>query len=485
MLENKIETAIITSTKNKIFLLIALSASTMMVFLDESAVGVTLPSIQQELGLSLLGVQWVMNAFLLLLAILVLPSGRMADYVGHRRIFLTGMIIFLIASFFCGMAESQWMLITARALQGIGASLLVPTGMTIINMSFPANERGTAMGTVVGFSSLFMAGGPFIGGFFTEFLSWRWIFLMNVPLAIISIVFVFFAMSRDVPPHASCKFDVKGLVIFSIALSALIIGLTFATDLGFSNTSSISLFLLAIIGFMLFIYAEFKTHYPLINLSLFSNKAFLASNVILFCGQQSVISMIFWAIWLQKSIGFSPLIAGIALLPTTGPIILFARMSGVWLDRFGPRLPIILGTGLIMVGTFWIALFAYKTSYSWIVFGLLCCGIGTPLIMPTAITTVLASAPSDQHGMAAGILNTMRQVGAALGLAVIGAVINYYELVQTHSTQLSSVEYANVYTHAFTYGMIASALFALIAFIFALTCLPKRLRFHTNNMEHP
>ncbi len=188
--------------------------------------------------------------------------------------------------------------------------------------------------------------------------------------------------------------------------------------------------------------------------------------------------MVFWAIWLQKSIGFSPLIAGLALLPTTGPIIIMAKIGGVWLDRVGPRLPIILGTGLIMVGTFWIALFAGQNSYPWVIFGLVCCGIGTPLIMPTAITTVLASVPSDQHGMAAGTLNTMRQVGAALGLAVIGAVISYYELSHGHTTQLSSGDYAHVYTKAFTYGMFASSLFALLAFVFAITCLPKRLTFH-------
>ncbi|MDP1574663.1 MAG: MFS transporter [Coxiellaceae bacterium] len=463
------------SKKKRNLLLIALSASTMMVFLDESAVGVTLPSIQHDIGLSSLGMQWVMNSFLLLLAIFVLAGGRMADYVGHRKVFLLGMTIFLISSLFCGIAETQGVLISARAFQGLGASLLVPTSMTIINMYFPFNERGTAMGTVVGFSSLFMAAGPFIGGFFAQDLSWRLIFLFNIPLAIISIAFVLTAITHDIPPHAHCRFDKKGLSAFAIALSALIIGLTSVTNLGWTSPLTISLFLIALIGFILFAWIEIKTQWPLINFYLFRNKAFLAGNIILFCGQQSVISMIFWAIWLQKSLGLSPLIAGLALLPTTGPIIIFARMGGVWLDRYGPRLPIILGTGLIMIGTFWIALMALENSYLWILFGLLCCGVGTPLIMPTAITTVISSAPQDQHGMAAGTLNTLRQVGAALGLAVIGTVINSYELSKTHTTHLTSSEYASVYTHAFSYGIFASALFALVAFIFAITCLPKRL----------
>lgn len=466
-MSNTIATKLTILKNKRLLLLIALSTSTMMVFLDESAVGVTLPSIQHDLGLSVLGVQWVMNAFLLLLALLVLAGGRLADYVGHRRIFLMGMTTFLIASLFCGIAQQQWQIIAARALQGIGASFLVPTGMTLININFPKNEQGTTMGTVVGFGSLFMAGGPFVGGFLAQYLSWRWIFLFNIPLAIISIIFVLIAISHDTPPHASCKFDKKGLSIFSISLSALIIGLTAATNFGWSNHLTIGLFLLAIISLLLFIYVEFKTQYPLINLPLFKNKHFLAGNIILFCGQQSVISMIFWAIWLQKSLHFSPLIAGLALLPTTGPIIMMARIGGVWFDRFGPRLPIILGTGLIMIGTFWIALLASTNSYYWIITGLICCGIGTPLIMPTAIATVLASAPGNQHGMAAGTLNTMRQIGAALGLAIIGTVISHYELLHMNS-----------YTHAFTYGMLTSGLFALIAFVFAITCLPKRVEAH-------
>ncbi len=472
-MENELESRVLTSAKKKILLLIALAASSMMVFLDESAVGVTLPSIQHEIGLSSLGIEWVMNAFLLCLALFVLAGGRMADYVGHRRVFLMGMTIFLIASLLCGIAQQQDWLIAARALQGIGASLLVPTGMTIINISFPTSERGTAMGTVVGLSSLCMAGGPFIGGVLAEFLSWRWIFLLNIPLAIISFIFIKLAIPHDIPPHASCRFDKLGLISFAIGLAALIIGLTAATDSGWLSPLALSLFLVAVLGLVVFVIIETHTQYPLINFALFRDKPFLAGNIILFCGQQSVISMIFWAIWLQKSIGFSPLIAGLALLPTTGPIIIMSRIGGVWLDKWGPRLPLILGTGLILIGTFWIAFFAGKNSYEWIVFGLLCCGIGTPLLMPTAITTVLASAPANQHGMAAGTLNTLRQIGAAFGLAVIGAVITSHELAAQGVTQT----YAEIYTHAFRYGIFASGIFALVAFIFALTCLPKRLMF--------
>ena len=469
---------ILTSTKKKSLLLIALSAATMMVFLDESAVGVTLPSIQKDIGLSVLGMQWVMNAFLLLLALFVLAGGRVADYVGHRKIFLIGMGLFLIASLGCGLAQHQWELIFARALQGFGASLLVPTSMTITNMRFPASERGKAMGTIVSFSSLFMAAGPFVGGVFAEYLSWRWIFLLNIPLALISIAFVLSAISHDEPPHASCRFDVPGLFVFGLALCGLILGLSSAVNSGWDSSLTLVLFGLSVVGLILFIWVELKTQYPLINLKLLGNKAFLAGNVILFCGQQSVISMIFWAIWLQVSLGFSPLMAGLALIPTTGPIIIMARLGGIWLDRLGPRLPIILGMGLILLGTIWISIWAQEGSYLWILFGLLCCGIGTPLIMPTAITTVIASAPPGQQGMAAGTLNTMRQVGATLGLAVIGTVISHYELLETHGVSakfLGHAIYSHIYTKAFTEGMWVSTGFALVAFIFAMTCLPKRL----------
>src|SRR3989338_7190183 len=150
--------------KRKMLLLTAMSACVAMIFLDESGVGVTLPMIQKDLGLSNLGVQWVMNAFLLVLAMLVLAGGRWADYVGHRKVFMIGITIFTVASLLCGVAQNEWWLISARALQGIGASFLVPTNMTLINMGFPPHERGKALGTVIGISSFFMAGGPFIRG---------------------------------------------------------------------------------------------------------------------------------------------------------------------------------------------------------------------------------------------------------------------------------------------------------------------------------
>ena len=450
--------------KRKMLLLTAMSACVAMIFLDESGVGVTLPMIQKDLGLSNLGVQWVMNAFLLVLAMLVLAGGRWADYVGHRKVFMIGITIFTVASLLCGVAQNEWWLISARALQGIGASFLVPTNMTLINMGFPPHERGKALGTVIGISSFFMAGGPFIGGLLTQFLSWRWLFLLNIPAALLSIYFTLLAIPNDEARYPSCRFDRPGLLIFCVALSTLIVGLMEGSNLGWSSFPVIILLLIAVVSLLLFGIVELKTQYPLIELHHFRNKVFLAGNIILFCGQLSVVSMVFWAIWLQQSIGFSPFMAGIALLPTTGPIIFLARLGGKWLDRFGPRLPIILGTGLIMIGTFWIALFAQKNNYTWVVMGLLLCGIGTPLIMPTSVTTILSTVPSDEHGMAAGILNTMRQIGAAFGLAVVGAVIAYYEI-------------ATSYSRAFSYGIALSGLFALLAFVFALFCLPKRLQY--------
>jgi len=464
----------IATNKAKLLLIIAMSACVAMIFLDESGVGVTLPSIQKDLGLSNLGMQWVMNAFLLLLSSFLLASGRLADSIGHRKVFIIGMIVFLVASFLCGVAQSQAWLITGRVLQGIGASLLAPTNMTLINMAFPAAERGKALGTVIGISSLFMAGGPLIGGFIAEFFSWRWIFLLNIPVAIISIYFTLLAIPADKALQQSFRFDIKGLIFFSVVLNALIIGLMEGTNFGWQNPIIISLLLIGTIGLVLFAYFELKISHPLIDLRCFSNKVFLTGNIILFCGQLSVISMIFWSIWLQQVIGFTPLMAGIALLPTTGPIIFFARIGGKWLDQYGPRLPIILGTGLIVLGTFWIALMAQQNSYLWIIFGLLCCGIGTPLIMPTAVTTILSTVAPAQHGMAAGTLNTMRQIGAAFGLAIIGATISYYEMP---ANNLLPTNTTAIYSRAFAYGIAVSGIFALLAFIFSVLYLPKKLNF--------
>lgn len=491
--------------RDRKLLLIAISAFLSMIFLDQTGVGVTLPRMQLDLGLSNIDVQWVMNAFFLMLSLLLLFSGRLSDYWGPRRLFIIGMSLFLVASVLCAIAPNSGWIIGSRALQGMGGSMALATYIILLSRRFPLKQRGKALGISAAFGSLFLSNGPLIGGLVSQLLSWRWIFWINLPIAAICIYFTLLSVPEDVPKEKHESFDVTGLLLFIISLGSIIVALMEGPEWDWFSSPVIILFLVSFVGFILFSFVELKTRMPLIQLHLFSNKIFLAGNVILFCTQACAIAMVFWVLWLQYSKGLTPLIAGLILLPAGIPYIITSRLGGGWLDRKGPKLPLCTGASLLLLGNIGIVIAVISNSYIWLFLSMVIYGCGWGLIIPCGILTVMGSVTHEQHGTASGVLNTMRQAGGALGLAVVGAVITSYEhskishflattIQEPHITfqQVNSLlagskqsvtflspakittlkEAAKIiYSHGFAYGMVASSLFALIGFIFAVMCL--------------
>ncbi len=491
--------------KKQKLLLIAISAFLSMIFLDQTGVGVTLPRMQLELGLSNLDVQWVMNAYFFTLSILLLFSGRLSDYIGSRRLFIIGMSIFLIGSVVCATSQAGWWIISGRALQGIGGSMALATYIILLSRCFPVEKRGAALGTSAAFGSLFLSNGPLIGGLFSELINWHWIFWVNLPIAAVCIYFTLVSVEKDAPSTHHAPFDIPGLILFIIALGALIVALMEGPELGWANHEILLLFLIAIFGFLIFAITELKTRVPLIQLHLFKNKIFLAGNIILFCTQACAIAMVFWVLWLQYSHGFNPLIAGLVLLPAGIPYIITSRLGGGWLDKHGPRLPLCTGSSLLLLGNIGIVAAVVLHSYTILFISMVIYGSGWGMLVPCGILTVMASVKHEQHGTASGVLNTMRQAGGALGLAVVGAVIasvmyhkisvflstafstsqitflqvmhllagSHQDLSNLSATQITHLKTTAqiIYNDAFAYGMIASTLFALVSFIFAVTCL--------------
>jgi predicted MFS family arabinose efflux permease len=240
----------------------------------------------------------------------------------------------------------------------------------------------------------------------------------------------------------------------------------------FGWSSSITMYTLggSIILLIIFAFIELKTKDPLANLNLFKNKTFLSGNIILLCTQIVVMCLIYWAIWLQKSLGLSSAVAGIGLLPAGIPILFMGKLGGKWLDKYGPRKPILLGSIIILIGMLILGFTAERQEY-WLAFiGFLCYGTGAPLIISPAIVTVLNSVPDQQKGMASGILNTMRQLGATLCFAVVGVVITNIDHIHNSTTPLSS---ELIFSKAFGYGMFTAAIFAFIAVLFAIFGLKK------------
>lgn len=443
--------------------LIAISLFLSMVFIDETGISVTLPMIQKDFHMTSLGIQWIMNGMFLPLAVLVLFGGKLSDHLGYRNIFTTGMIIFVVASILCGIATNSYEILIGRVMQGVGASFMLATYAVLIALVFNENERGNALGSCASVASIFLATGPFIGGFFTYYLNWHWIFLINFPIGLVCLYFIYLAIPKDVIISNTNKFDINGVITFVLGFSLFIYALMQTTTYGWNNATTLFPLITAIILLTIFFYSQYKKSNPFLNLKLFSNKNFLSGNIILLCTQIPVMTLTYWALWLQYSLEYSPLLSGIALLPAGIPILLTAKIGGILADKKGVKLPIILGSIIVLLGILWLAITAHYESYGLAIIGFLCYAIGAPFVISPAIGLVLNSVDPNERGVAAGVLNTMRQLGATLCFAIVGVVITTF-----YQMQNSSHVHSFSYTNAFSYGMWVTALFALVAFIFSV-----------------
>lgn len=479
----------------KILLIIAMITCYAMIFIDQSGIAVILPRLQQDLSLSANLIHWGVNAYILTIALLMLLGGKLADLYGYRKIFIWGLWAFILASVVCGIAHSGFILLVGRILQGVGASLLVPCIAVLIHQNFSEKDFGKAFGTILAFANFFFAMGPFIGGVLTEFVSWRFFFWINIPIGLVCIYLTFKTVQKDLLTHDRRFSDTSGLLTYMVTLGALVVALMQAVSLGWMNTGILILWIVAIVGLIALIRIELKAKEPILDIRLFYQKTFSASSVILFCATACLASMVFWALWLQLSLGFSPATVGLALLPATVTYIFMPPLGGAWLDKKGPRPPLLLGTFLILLGMVWIAVTALTQKYEWILLGLFAIGFGIPLAIPSSITTMVSSVKPESRGMASGIYGVIMQVATAIGFAIMTAIISGYNNkhlesvlhsypgVTSHQVsilltgkniipQLSNEQMvmlkntaASIYTHAFSYGMMTIALFALMGLL--------------------
>ena len=456
--------------KNEKYIMIAVSLLLSMIFIDETGVGVMLPYIQHQFHTSQLEVQWIMNGFFLPLAVLVLFGGKLSDHFGHKKIYLIGMIVFILSSLICGLAPNSAILIIGRLTQGVGVSLLLSTYAVLLNIVFGDQKMGIALGTCAAFGSVFLATGPMIGGFFSSIISWRIVFLINVPLSILSILFVnkaipFKLMSEKITKD---KFDIVGSFLFIFGFSALIYALMESINYGLISPQVLILLLVSIVIIGVFCVHQLKTAIPFIDLRLFKERNFFAGNMILLCTQVVVMSLTYWGIWLQLVLGYSAFFSGIALLPAGLPILLMARVSGKWADRNGMKYPISLGSLLIAMGMVWMYSTAHFNNYYFFLVTFLAYGFGAPLIISPAIAVVLSSVSKQKIGMASGVFNTSRQLGATLCFATVGVVIS-----QIYTDY--GIHKLGSYTYAFQYGMLVTMLFSLLSVFFSICVLKKKV----------
>ncbi len=392
-----------------------------LIFTDQSILPVAIPSIQKEfLATSFLS-QWMINSYLLSLSVFILAAGRLADIVGFRRIFLLGLTIFLFASLFCAIALNSIWLIAFRFIQGIGAALMVPSSYNILLDLFPANKRGLIVGINTAVGSFFLALAPYIGGIFTQYLTWRWIFWINIPICFIGQIFGILAIGK--PQVINETFDFKGFFLFGISIICIILVFMQAKNWGVLSPAIILLFIFAVIFFLFFIVVTKNAKHPFLDFTLFKNKLFSVVSLIIFLELFATGAVIFWAIYFQYLLNFSPSKAGFAMLISSFPIIFMAPVGGRLMDKYSVKVPMITGLFLTLFSFIWFIIFFHKASILWLLPSLLTLGWGLTFSLTPSFAAGISAVPNKARGMATGIFGILRNAGRSIGFAIAGAVI--------------------------------------------------------------
>jgi EmrB/QacA subfamily drug resistance transporter len=395
-----------------------------MVLIDETVVGVALPTIAQDLGLSPVDSQWVVNAYLLALAALMMVGGRLSDLIGLLPAFLAGLSVFTLGSAAAGLADGDLALIVSRAVQGIGGALMIPSSLAIVINSFPLEMRGRALGTYSGFGVAALSAGPPLGGLLTDVVSWRVIFWINVPIAIAVLVIAAMAVRLPRVPSHRRGIDMVGLALLIPGLMAIVLGIMQAEVWGWGSLATWALIAGGIALLAVFARVETRRPDPLIEVTLFKRRAFTGGSLGLLCAQFVGVSVsVYGAIYLQQHLGFSALIAGVALIPAMAPSTVMSYIGGRWVDRVGPRLPTLAGVLGSAVGFALMTLGTAIDSYPVLFVAFLVFAIGIPLVFLASTAAAVGAVDERQRGEASGVAQTCQQFGATLGIAVLGAIL--------------------------------------------------------------
>jgi EmrB/QacA subfamily drug resistance transporter len=396
-----------------------------MLLLDITVVNVALPDIQRELHTSFTDLQWVVDAYALTLATVMLNAGSLGDLLGRKRVFIVGVALFTAASAACGSATSPLFLNLARGAQGIGGAVMFAVSLAILSQEFHGRERGTAFGIWGATVGAAVAIGPMVGGALTTWLGWRWIFFVNLPIGVACVASAVRVLheSRD-EEHGG--FDLFGFVTFSASLFALVLGLLRGNDWGWSSGRELGLFGAAAGLMLAFVAVEWRQREPMLDLSLFRVPTFTGAQITAFAISSAMFSQfLYLTLYLQNVLGYSPIGAGLRFLPLSMVSFVVAPLAG----RLSVRVPVrvLLGTGLALNGVALLLMHGISTSSGWktLLAGFLVGGIGIGLVNPPLASTAVSVVPPRQAGMASGINNTFRQVGIATGIAALGAIFQH------------------------------------------------------------
>jgi len=393
-----------------------------MAFIDSTAMNVVIPVLQSELNATIPQVQWIIEAYALFMSSLMLLGGSLGDKFGRKRIFALGIVLFTGASIWCGLSPNTSQLIVARAFQGAGGALLIPGSLAIVNISFSDEHRGRAFGIWSGFTAITTTLGPILGGWLAQNLSWRYVFFINVPLALIVLGVLYWRIPESKKANGEEKLDLWGSLLVTLGLGCIVFGLIDSGNIGFGHPKVIIPFIVGGLFLLGFLFYESRTSSPMMPLNLFKSKTFSGGNFI---------SLLFWAAWsgaiffipfnLIQLQGYSAVGVGLAFVPLVIVLFLFSPWAGGLVAKYGAKLLVIAGTILASIGFYLFTLPGIGGSY-WTTFfpAITILGIGMAIIIPPLTTAVMGSVELKESGVASGINNTVGRIAGLLAIAVMG-----------------------------------------------------------------
>ncbi|GAB1823681.1 MFS transporter [Herbidospora sp. RD11066] len=442
-------------------MLAAVSLATFMTYLDNNVVNVALPTIEQDLGLTLAGLEWIVSGYILAFAGLLLAGGRLADVFGLRVMFFAGLALFTASSVAAGLAGSQEMLIAARVAQGVGAALVTPTSLALIRATFvDARERATAVGIWGAVSALALAVGPLTGGVLSENISWGWIFLINLPIGIV--VAVIAAMSLPASSRLrGVRIDVPGVLASSLALFALTFALIEGEGEGWTSGLILGSFALAAVSFATFLVIESRSRQPMIDLGLFRSRVFSGGLLSMGMWAFGVFGIYFFtAIYLQSALGFSPTEAGAGFVPMALLMAAVAVFSPQLARRIGTGPSVAAGLALMVVAMVGLSTTGAGSAYLDLLPWFLFFGAGGGMLVPLT-DVIIGAVPAERAGIASGTLNVSREVFGLLGITILGAILNARQTAPTMEAFLDAYQFTLLIAAAIVAVGVPISLYAL------------------------